>query len=221
MTRAALVGLALVVVALAAACAKPPPLTEPGDARYSRPAPDSFEVEMLTTKGPFTVRVRRQWAPNGADRFHALVQARYFDGLAFFRVVRGFVAQFGLHGDTAVSRVWATRQIRDDSVRASNARGTLAFASAGPDTRSTQLFFNLGDNQRLDRLGGIGFPPIGEVTAGIAVLTQLYDEYSTSGGREVGGPDQDSMRTVGDDYLRRNFPLLDRIERARVVRKWD
>jgi peptidyl-prolyl cis-trans isomerase A (cyclophilin A) len=219
-TRAAALGLAGALVTLAVACAKPPPLTEPGDARFSAAAPDSFDVEMVTTKGPLTLRVHRAWAPNGADRFHALVQGRYFDGLAFFRVVRGFVAQFGLHGDTAVSAAWQSRRIPDDSVRTSNVRGTLSFASAGPGTRSTQLFFNLAENERLDRLGGIGFPPIGQVTAGMPVLTELYAEYSGTGGQELAGPSQDSIRTQGDAYLRRAFPQLDRIESARVVRRW-
>ena len=167
------------------------------------------------------MRVHRDWAPHGADRFHALVQGRYFDGLAFFRVVRGFVAQFGLHGDTAVTRAWDSRRILDDSTKTSNVRGTLSFASAGPDSRSTQLFFNLGDNGRLDRLGGSGFMPIGQVTAGMPVLTELYSEYSGSGGQELPGPSQDSIQAQGDAYLRRNFPLLDRIERARVLRRWN
>jgi peptidyl-prolyl cis-trans isomerase A (cyclophilin A) len=213
--------LALALGALAAACSKPPPLTEPGDARFAAPAPDSFDVEVVTTKGPLTVRVHRDWAPHGADRFHGLVQARYFDGLAFFRVVRGFVAQFGLHGDTAVSRAWEGGRIPDDSVKTSNVRGTLSFASAGANSRSTQLFFNLGDNSRLDRLGA-GFMPIGQVIAGMPVLTeQLYSVYSGTAGREEGGPDQDSIRAQGDAYLRRSFPLLDRIESARVTRRYN
>jgi peptidyl-prolyl cis-trans isomerase A (cyclophilin A) len=212
--------LAVGLAALAAgACSKPPPLTEPGDARYAAPAPDSFDVELVTTKGPMTVRVHRDWAPRGADRFHALVQARYFDGLAFFRVVRGFVAQFGLHGDTAVARAWEGRRIDDDSVKTSNVRGTLSFASAGANSRSTQLFFNLGDNARLDRLGA-GFMPIAQVTSGTPVLSELYFAYSGTQGREEGTPAQDSIRTQGDAYLRRNYPLLDRIESARVVRRF-
>ena len=216
--RAALLALALGALA-AGACSKPPPLTEPGDARFAAPAPDSFDVELVTTKGPVTIRVHRDWAPHGVDRFYGLVQGRYFDGLAFFRVVRGFVAQFGLHGDTLVSRAWEGRRIPDDSVKTSNVRGTLSFASAGAASRSTQLFFNLGDNARLDRLGA-GFMPIGQVTAGMPVLTELYSVYSGTAGREDGGPDQDSLRAQGDAYLRRGFPLLDRIERARVIRRW-
>jgi peptidyl-prolyl cis-trans isomerase A (cyclophilin A) len=213
-------GLALALAALAVgACSKPLPLMEPADTRFAAPAPDSFDVEFITTKGPMTVRVRRDWAPNGADRFYGLVQGRYFDGLAFFRVVRGFVAQFGLHGDTAVSRAWERRGIPDDSVKTSNVRGTMSFASAGPDSRSTQLFFNLGDNARLDRLGA-GFMPIGRVTAGMPVLTELYSVYSGTAGREEGGPAQDSIRAQGDEYLRRSFPLLDRIERVRVIRRF-
>jgi cyclophilin family peptidyl-prolyl cis-trans isomerase len=219
--RSAFVGLVLLLVALATACAKPPPLTEPGDARFLGPAPDSFDVEFVTTKGPLTVRVHRDWAPHGADRFYGLVQGRYFNGLAFHRVVRGFVAQFGLHGDTAVSAAWANRRIPDDTTKTSNVRGTLSFAAAGPGSRSTQLFFNLGDNARLDRLDGTGFPPIGQVTAGMVVLTELYSVYSGTAGREEpGGPVQDSIREQGDAYLRRSFPLLDRIQSARVLRRY-
>lgn len=213
--------LLLVLLLLAAGCAKPPPLTDPADARFAATAPDSFDVELITTKGPVVVRVRRDWAPHGADRFYSLVQGRYFDGLAFFRVIRGFVAQFGIHGDTAVSAAWQRRTIPDDSVRTSNARGTLAFARSGPNTRSTQLFFNLNENAALDRMDGFGFAPIGRVTSGMPVLDALEAMYSGTAGREVpGGPDQDSVRIQGDAYLLRSFPRLDRVESARVRRSW-
>ncbi|MSR36676.1 MAG: peptidylprolyl isomerase [Gemmatimonadetes bacterium] len=213
--------MALGLAALAVgACAKPPPLTEPGDARFAAPAPDSFDVEFITTKGPFTVRVHRDWAPHGADRFWGLVQGHYFNGLAFFRVVRGFVAQFGLHADTAVIHAWEGRTIPDDTLKTSNLRGTLTFAHAGPGTRSTQMFFNLADNDRLDHLDGIGFVPFGGVVSGMAVLTQMESMYSGPGGREIGGPNQDSIQAQGDAYLLRSFPRLDRIEGVHVVRAW-
>ena len=211
--------LALAVL-LAAACAKPAPLSQPGDARFTGAAPDSFDVEVLTTKGPMTVRVRRDWSPNGADRVYALVRNHFYDGLPFFRVVRGFVAQVGLPVDTAVAAAWRTRTIPDDSVRTPNRRGTVSFARQAPGTRTTQLFFNLGDNAALDRLDGVGYAPVGRVTEGMPVLDALESEYSGTAGRELPGPSQDSIRAQGDAYLLRAFPRLDRIERARVVATW-
>ena len=208
---------------VAAACATPPPpLTLPGDPFFSVAAPDSFDVELRTAKGPLVVRVRRDWAPRGADRFHALVRGGFYDGQAFFRVIRGFVAQFGLHGDTAVAEVWRERTIPDDTVGAENVRGTLTFARSGQDSRTTQLFFNLGDNRRLDTTDGFGFAPIGRVVEGLPVLDALNPEYSGPAGRELpDGPHQDSIWARGEAYLVEKFPNLDRIERARVVRSWD
>jgi len=178
---------------------------------------------MVTTKGTLVVRVLRGWSPNGADRFHALVRSRYFDDVGFHRTIRNFVAQFGIHGDTAVARAWTGKTIADDSVRAPNKRGTLSFARGGRNTRSTQLFFNLVDNTpRLDTLNGFGFPPIGLIVRGLEVLDSLNWEYSgTRGGQTFPGPSQDSVRRQGNEYLRRKFPRLDYIVRARVVRKWN
>ncbi len=208
---------------VAAACATPPPpLTLPGDPFFSVAAPDSFDVELRTAKGPLVVRVRRDWAPRGADRFHALVRGGFYDGQAFFRVIRGFVAQFGLHGDAAVAEAWRERTIPDDTVGAENVRGTLTFARSGQDSRTTQLFFNLGDNRRLDTTDGFGFAPIGRVVEGLPVLDALNPEYSGPAGRELpDGPHQDSIWARGEAYLVEKFPNLDRIERARVVRSWD
>ena len=190
--------------------------------RVEDPAPDSFDVEMATTKGMIVVRVHRAWAPHGADRFHTLVRQRFFDDVAFHRTINRFVAQFGIHGDTAVTRAWTSRAIPDDTVRARNERGTLAFARGGPNTRSTQLFFNLVDNTpRLDTLNGFGFPPIGRIVRGLAVLDSLNWEYSgTRGGQTFPGPSQDSIRLQGNAYLRRRFPRLDYILTARVKRSW-
>jgi peptidyl-prolyl cis-trans isomerase A (cyclophilin A) len=200
---------------LLGACASPPPpLNLPGDPFFSAVAPDSFDVELETTQGPLVVRVKRDWAPRGADRFHALVRSGYYDGQPFFRVIRGFVAQFGLHGDTAVSAAWKENRLPDDSVRAENVRGTLSYARAGANTRTTQLFFNLGDNRRLDALNGFGFAPIGRVVEGLPVLDALNAEYAEA-------PSQDSIAARGAAYLLEKFPRLDRIERARVARDWD
>lgn len=210
---------------LAACAARRAPavaLTDAANPAFSAAGPDSFDVEMVTTKGAMTVRVRRHWSPLGADRFHALVRHRYFDSVAFHRTIRNFVAQFGIHGDTAVSRAWRGRSIPDEPVRVVNQRGTLSYARGGPNTRSVQLFFNTVDNTpRLDTLNLIGFPPIGQVIRGLAVLDSLNWEYSgTRGGQTFPGPSQDSLSRQGNAYLRRAFPRLDYIVRARVVRAW-
>lgn len=182
-------------------------------------APDSFDVEMVTTKGTLVVRTHRGWSPHGADRFYTMVRRQFFDSVAFHRTINRFVAQFGIHGDTAVTRAWDDRNIPDDTVRAKNERGTLSFARGGPNTRNTQLFFNTVDNTpRLDTLNGFGFPPIGRVVRGLAVLDSLNWEYSgTRGVRMLPGPSQDSIRRQGNAYLVRAFPRLDYILRARVV----
>jgi cyclophilin family peptidyl-prolyl cis-trans isomerase len=178
---------------------------------------------MATTKGSITVRLRRHWSPNGVDRFHALVRSGFYTDVAFHRTIRNFVAQFGIHGDTAVSRLFNGKTIPDDTVRAQNRRGSIAYARGGRNTRSTQLFFNLVDNTpRLDTLNGFGFPPIGEIIAGLAVMDSLNWEYSGTRGVQPApqGPSQDSIRLQGNAYLRRKFPRLDYIVKARVIRSW-
>jgi cyclophilin family peptidyl-prolyl cis-trans isomerase len=194
-------------------------LQNPADARFAQSAPDSFDVELTTTKGLIVVRAHRNWSPHGVDRFHALVRHGFYTDVAFHRTVRNFVAQFGIHGDPAVSAAWNGRNIPDDTVRAKNERGTLVFARGGPNTRGTQLYFNLVSNSpRLDTLNGFGFPPIGRVIEGLSVMDSLNSEYSS--GRGAMGPQQDSIRRAGNAYLRRQFPRLDYIVQARVVRKW-
>jgi len=169
-------------------------------------SPDSFRVAFETSRGPFVVQVLRAWAPQGADRFYQLVQQHFFDDTRFFRVVPGFVVQFGLGGDPKKNEPWDKR-IPDDSVRQTNARGTIVFATQGPNTRTHQLFINLGDNARLD---GMGFAPIGRVVQGMAVVDSLYSEYGES-------PDQQFIQTLGNSYLDRTFPKLDRIKTAKVA----
>jgi len=211
---------ALIVAAVLVACIHRVSLLNPADPRFAAAAPDSFDVEMLTTKGPLVVRVWRAWSPHGADRFHALVEHQFFDSVALHRVIRNFVAQFGISGDPAIAAAWSARGIPDDPLRTPNRRGTLALARGGPNTRSTQLFFNLVDNTpRLDTLNGFGFPPIGRVIRGLDVLDSLNWEYSgTRGGQTFPGPSQDSLRLQGNAYLRRRFPRIDYIVRARIVR---
>ena len=173
-------------------------------------APDSFLVALTTSRGPVAVVVHRSWAPRGADRFYALVHGGFYDGARFFRVVRGFVAQFGLPADPQVGRVWSSQAIPDDPVRRPNRRGSLTFASAGPNTRTTQLFINLADNLRLDALG---FAPIGRVAERMGIVDSLYAQYGER-------PSQDSIRLQGDAYLKRAYPNLDQIRTATIVREW-
>jgi peptidyl-prolyl cis-trans isomerase A (cyclophilin A) len=168
-------------------------------------APDSFRVAFETSRGPFVVQVLRAWAPRGADRFYDLVQQHFFDDTRFFRVVPGFVVQFGLSGDPKKNEPWDKR-LPDDSIRQTNARGTIVFATQGPNTRTHQLFINLGDNARLD---GMGFAPIGRVVEGMSVVDSLNSEYGES-------PDQQFIQTLGNSYLDRTFPKLDRIKTAKV-----
>ena len=212
----------LIGVIAAEACARRASITNPADKQFVATAPDSFDVDMQTTKGSLVVRVRRDWSPNGADRFYALVRHGYFTNVAFHRTMRNFVAQFGIHGDSLVNAVWSGKTIPDDPVRARNERGTISFARGGANTRSTQLFFNLVDNTpRLDTLNGFGFPPIGKIIAGLAVIDSLNWEYTgTRGGQTFPGPRQDSLRLQGNAYLYRSFPRLDYIVRARVMRSW-
>ena len=167
-------------------------------------------MALATNRGRLVIAVHRAWAPRGSDRVYELVRARFYDGARFFRVIPGFVAQFGLPGDPAVGRVWSTRTIPDDPVRRPNARGTVSFASAGPNTRTTQLFVNLADNARLDALG---FAPIGRVVEGWAIAGALNGTYGET-------PSQDAIRRQGNAYLTRAFPDLDYIQTARVVREW-
>lgn len=189
------------------AAAPPVPAYEPGV------IPDSFVVRLATTKGDIDLMIRRHWAPLGAAQMFEAVSTGYYDGARFFRTIRGFVAQFGLAADPAVTAAWRGRRIADDPVTESNRRGTVVFASGGPGTRTTQLFLNLRDNARLDALG---FPPIGEVIAGHDAMDALYTGYGDGGT----APAQDRLTREGEAYLAAEFPLLDAIQQARVVAAW-
>lgn len=171
------------------------------------PAPDTVHVTFETTKGSFTVEAIRAWAPNGADRFYALVNEHFFDDNRFFRVIPGFVAQFGLSGDRKANERWDALKLPDDSVRQSNARGTIVFTNSGPNSRSHQMFVNLADNARLDPNH---FAPFGRVVDGMAVVDSLYNGYEDA-------PEQQFIMTLGNSYLTRMFPKLDYIRTARLV----
>lgn len=176
-------------------------------------APDSFRVAFETGKGRFVVQVHRAWAPLGADRFHELVRTGYYDRVKFFRVLPDFIAQFGIQGDPAINSKWE-RAIPDDPVKESNKKGTLTFATGGPNTRTTQLFINTRDNPRLD---GMGFSAFGRVVEGMDVVEKLYNGYG-EGAPDGAGPDQGRIEREGNAYLNKDFPRLDSIVSARVIK---
>ncbi len=174
-------------------------------------SPDVFQVKVVTTRGDFTVTVHRDWAPIGADRFYNLVKHHFYDNASFFRVVPGFVVQFGISAYPPVSAAWENANIRDEPVPQSNKRGYLTYAKTSmPNTRSTQIFINLKDNAGLD---GQGFSPFGEVDGkGMNVVEMLYDQYG-----DAGGPDQDQISKKGKPYLDKGWPKLDSIKTATLV----
>lgn len=179
-------------------------------AQLTDQAPATFAVKFSTTRGNFVVTVTRAWAPLGADRFYNLVKHHFYDGAAFFRVLKGFVAQFGISPSPAVTTAWHTSYIKDDPVTHTNARGYVVFATSGPNTRTTQLFINLADNKSLDARG---FAPFGQVTQGMSVVDSLYQGYGESG-TPGGGPDQEQMEQQGKPYIDKGWPKLDSIIRA-------
>lgn len=176
-------------------------------------APANFKVKFVTTKGDFVLEVTRDWSPLGADRFYNLVKAGFFTEVAFFRVIDGFMAQFGIHGDPEVAAAWRGARIQDDPVKSSNSRGYISYAMAGPNTRTTQFFINYGDNGRLD---GMGFSPFGKVVEGMNVVDSLYAGYG-EGAPSGRGPDQGRVQMQGNAYLQADFPRLDYIKSAQVL----
>lgn len=175
-------------------------------------APDTFAVQLDTTSGAIVIDVHRSWSPNGADRFYNLVRAGYFTDVAFFRVIDGFMAQCGIHGNPEVNRIWRDAIIADDPVVEHNTRGFVSFATGGPNTRTTQFFINFGDNSRLD---ASGFSPFGRVRD-MRNVDRLDSRYG-EGAPEGRGPEQSRIQTEGNAYLRADFPGLDYIRSARVL----
>jgi peptidyl-prolyl cis-trans isomerase A (cyclophilin A) len=165
--------------------------------------PDSFVVVFETTRGRFDVMARTQWAPVGVDRFYQLVNDRYYDDARFFRVVKDFVAQFGLPADPTRNKAWRVRRIADEPVRHGNLRGTLSYARGGAGTRTTQLFINLKDNVRLDTANTFGFPAFGEVISGMSVVDSLYSGYGDSAPRAPARPDTTAARRARADSAAR------------------
>ncbi len=175
-------------------------------------APPIYQVKLDTSKGPVLIEVDREWAPNGADRFYNLVKNGFYDNARFFRVISGFMVQFGINGDPKISAIWREARIKDDPVRVSNRRGYITFATAGPNTRTTQVFVSYGDNSRLDDQG---FAPFGRVLSGMKVLDALYSGYG-EGAPQGSGPDQGRLQAQGNAYLAKEFGNLDYIKKATI-----
>jgi peptidyl-prolyl cis-trans isomerase A (cyclophilin A) len=213
--------IALVVVALMA-CNKKTEEAKPAersraallDTKATETAPATFKAKFTTTKGDFVVEVHRDWAPAGVDRFFHLVKIGFYDDLAFFRVVKGFMVQFGIHGDPAVNAAWRDANIPDDpGGKQSNTRGMMTFATAGPNTRTTQLFINYANNVRLDAMG---FTPFGQVVSGMDVVDAIEGQYG-EGQPRGRGPAQDRLQSEGNAYLKAEYPALDYIKTAVIV----
>jgi peptidyl-prolyl cis-trans isomerase A (cyclophilin A) len=181
-------------------------------ASLNEKAPSVYKVKFDTSKGAFVIEVHRDWAPNGADRFYNLIKNGFYNDDRFFRVIEGFMVQFGINGDPKVSEVWREANIKDDPVKESNARGMITFATAGPDTRTTQVFINFGDNAGLD---GQGFAPFGKVVSGMDVVDSLYAGYG-EGAPKGHGPNQGIVQSLGNAYLEKAFPKLDFIKKATI-----
>jgi peptidyl-prolyl cis-trans isomerase A (cyclophilin A) len=177
-------------------------------------APDVYKVKFATSKGDFVVEVTRASAPLGADRFYNLVKIGYYDDTRFFRVVDGFMVQFGIHGDGSVNAKWREARIADDPAKLSNTRGMMTFATSGPNSRTVQVFINFVDaNARLDAMG---FSPFGKIIDGMSVVDSLYKGYGEGAPRGQ-GPDQGRLQAEGNAYLNRDFPKMDWVKEARIV----
>ena len=189
-----------------------PKLLDPAAANEK--APDSYKVKFETTAGDFVIEVKRDQAPIGADRFYNLVKIGFYDDTAFFRAIKGFMVQFGLHGQPAVNKVWRGAQIDDDPVKGSNKRGMLTFAKQNrPNTRTTQVFINFSNNKNLD---GMGFAPFGTVVEGMDVVDKIHTGYG-EGAPRGRGPSQGRIQSEGNAYLKKDFPELDFIKKASIM----
>jgi len=210
--RRSILTLTFMAALLAAPALAQSPLANP--AALNEQAPAAYKVKFDTSKGPFVVEVTRAWAPKGADRFYNLVKNGFYDNVRFFRVISGFMVQFGINGDPGVMARWRTAQIGDDPVTQSNKRGTITFAMAGPNTRTSQVFINFADNANLDSMG---FAPFGRIVSGMNVVDALNAEYG-EGAPRGRGPDQSRLQSEGNTYLMKDFPRMDYVKKATIER---
>ena len=220
MTRSADIVRGVLAIAVIAAASLPALAVEPSKALLQpslavEKAPETYKIKLKTTKGDVIIEVTRAWAPNGADRFYNLVKIGYYDGVVFFRVIEGFMAQVGLHGEPAVQAAWSKATIPDDPVLQSNTRGMVTFAAtSAPNSRTTQFFINFGDNTSLKQHGP--FAPFGRVVEGMAIVDTLYSGYG-EGAPRGRGPSQGEIARQGNAYLKASFPELDAITRASLL----
>jgi cyclophilin family peptidyl-prolyl cis-trans isomerase len=189
-------------------------LRNPKHALWNRPAPEQYRVGVETTRGNFLLGVTRSQAPRGADRFYHLVETGFFDDSRFYRVIKDRFAQFGIAGNPAIAAVWRDELFPDDPVRASNVRGTFAYAMPGVDGRTTQIYINTGDQSRQD---ADGFAPLGRVVEGMEVVDSLYSGYGEDSGSGMRNRRQGKLFEEGNAYLDKNFPMLDKLIRARIM----
>src|SRR6185436_12064273 len=189
------------------------PLLDPKAPAVNLTAPAEFKVKLETTKGDIVLKITRDWAPKGADRFYSLVKNGFYDECRFYRVMPKYIAQFGIHGDPAVSGKWREAPLDDDPVKQKNTRGRLTFAKSGPNTRTTNLFLNLKDSANLDSQG---FAPIGEVVEGMEIADQLHSGYG-DGAPKGRGPSQKKIYDEGNAFLKKDFKDLDFIKSAKIA----
>lgn len=211
MTRSSLLAL---LALLLAGCGSPPASKNAAEAPKKAPLPEKYRVKLETTKGDIVIEVQKQWAPRAAERFYELVGAGYYNGSRFHRVMRNFVAQFGIAPDPKQGQLWRELKFPDEPLKLSNTRGTITFAHSGPHTRAVQVFINLKDNSAL--LDKQSFPAFGKVVEGMEVattLTFLYGDLAPKGA----GPDGIKAELQGNAYLDREFPRLDHIRKAVIV----
>jgi peptidyl-prolyl cis-trans isomerase A (cyclophilin A) len=177
-------------------------------------APAQFKLRLDTTKGDVVILVHRDWSPMGADRFYELAKMGFYNGNYFFRALKGFIVQWGMNGDPKVNKDWSELPIKDDPPKVSNKTGTVVFAAAGPNSRTTQVFINLGDNS--GSLDPQGFTPFGEVIQGMQTVQNFYMDYG-EGQPQGSGPSQAAIADIGTPYLEEHFPKLDRIKKAEIL----
>lgn len=210
-TTTVVFALAILTMFAGGAAAQAPSLKDPASLKEQAPA--SYKVKFDTSAGVFVIQVNREWAPLGADRFYNLVKSGFYDDARFFRAISGFMVQFGINGDPAVSAAWRNARIGVDPVKQSNKSMYITYAMGGsPDTRTTQVFINYGNNANLDSMG---FAPFGEVIEGKDVVNKIHTGYG-EGAPRGRGPEQGRVQMEGNAYLMKNFPKLDYIKKATI-----
>lgn len=206
--------IALWILSCTAPVKQDDPLLNPAHETWTKHAPKESLIRIETSKGFFVVALHRAWSPLGVDRFYNLVRLGYFDNSRFYRVRENFITQFGIAGNPKVAQAWENETIADDPVNKSNLRGFISFAMTAPNTRTTQLFINLKDNDQLD---GQGFSPLGFVIEGMEVVDAIYNGYDETSGGGMRGGKQQKLFELGNAYLDKEFPNLDKLIKAEII----